>query len=704
MKPVTIIIPVYNAFEVTLDCIRSVLSTIPREASVCVIDDASPEGDLQAYLPPEVLAHRQLRVLRNTSNLGFVGTCNRGMLLECQGDVILLNSDTIVTKQWVEKLQRAAYSRPRVATVTPLTNNGTLCSVPAFLENNTIPAGYTLDTFSTLVEQLSERAYVEVPTCVGFCTYITRAALTAVGVFDPVFQRGYGEENDLSLRAKAQGFVNIVDDATYVYHRGSMSFKESREALSTRNAAILRERYPTYEASVAAFCSANPLSRVHARIWNTLIKDFIGKKKGAVLHIVHNGPFTPRRHSLGGTEYHVQSIVQRESEFFHYTLSMDLESLLLTAVTEAGHQTIQFPKGALSEIVSREFFSLVHLHHSLGFDLPVLSRALKNHGNYIVSVHDYHLLCGGLWLVKPDGSVCDGVSCKSVCFGSEERGRELRSVARELLEGARRVLVFSESSRSILSNALGVNENVSRVQHGIDSPEHNPLPIPIRPGGATPLKILCLGTLTEHKGLSIIQAACSSLKSIDGTPVEWHFIGRDEKSVAGIIVHGPYTPSTLRAKMFEIGPHAVLLAPQCQETYSVTLDEAVWNGVPVICSPFGALAERVQEWGVGYVFDNSITGLHETLRTILLDWDGYTAHCRRAQRAPIRSIGEEVAEYAGMYAEMAKGCSVVGDALVRRFQPDLVGPPARSKKSAIRRWVANKLNELEAYSYAPLNK
>jgi hypothetical protein len=156
--------------------------------------------------------------------------------------------------------------------------------------------------------------------------------------------------------------------------------------------------------------------------------------------------------------------------------------------------------------------------------------------------------------------------------------------------------------------------------------------------------------------------------------------------------------------MFDIGPHAVLLAPQCQETYSVTLDEAVWNGVPVVCSPFGALAERVQEWGVGYVFDNTIMGLHETLRTILSDWDGYTAHCRRTHRAPIRSIGEEVAEYAGMYAEMAKGCSVVGDALARRFQPDLVGPPARSKKLAIRQWIANKLNEMEAYSYAPLNK
>ena len=145
MKPITIIIPVYNAFDVTLDCIQSVLSTIPRHARVCVIDDASPSGDLRSALPSDVLRHPQLTLLRNEKNLGFVGTCNRGMLLESSGDVILLNSDTLVTKGWVQKLYRAAYSRSRVGTVTPLTNNGTICSVPRFLENNALPDGVTLE-------------------------------------------------------------------------------------------------------------------------------------------------------------------------------------------------------------------------------------------------------------------------------------------------------------------------------------------------------------------------------------------------------------------------------------------------------------------------------------------------------------------------------------------------------------------------------
>lgn len=47
-------------------------------------------------------------------------------------DVVLLNSDTEVTRNWLSKIQNCAYSKPAVATVTPLSNNATLASVPVF--------------------------------------------------------------------------------------------------------------------------------------------------------------------------------------------------------------------------------------------------------------------------------------------------------------------------------------------------------------------------------------------------------------------------------------------------------------------------------------------------------------------------------------------------------------------------------------------
>ena len=66
--------------------------------------------------------------MENKSNVGFVKTANIGMQNSTK-DVILLNSDTIVTHNWGKKIRNCAYSDRCIATVTPFTNNGTICSI-----------------------------------------------------------------------------------------------------------------------------------------------------------------------------------------------------------------------------------------------------------------------------------------------------------------------------------------------------------------------------------------------------------------------------------------------------------------------------------------------------------------------------------------------------------------------------------------------
>ena len=703
MKPITIIIPVYNAFDVTLDCLQTVLRTIPRSLRVCVIDDASPSGDLRSALPGDVLRHPQLRVLRNEKNLGFVGTCNRGMLLESTGDVILLNSDTLVTRGWVQKLNRAAYSRSRVGTVTPLTNNGTICSVPRFLENNSLPEGFSLEQFSRLVERVSGREFVEAPTCVGFCTYIRREMLDEVGLFDPVFKQGYGEENDLSLRGAEKGFLNIIDDATYIYHRGNMSFKEMREALSKANTEILNQRHPSYEQSVARFCGENPLSRVHDRIWNAILPRWLATKKRSVLHILHNGPFVGRRYGLGGTEYHVQSIVRRDRDSAHFSLSPEGNCMYLSVHSELGERTLSLPQSLLPAILNRNFFGVVHLHHSLGFDATELAAALHSHGNYMVSVHDYHLICGRLWLVKPDNSVCDGDSCGGCCGDSPSVGHQRRATARSIFERAQRIIVFSESTQAILEKAVGAYPTMELHHHGIEPVAHNPVPVPQAPSSTVPLKVACLGTFVPHKGSTFITRCAAEIFEVQGAPVEWHFLGRDAEAVPGLIDQGAFTPANVRDKLAEIGAHVALLAPQCQETYSITLDEVVWSGLPVICSPYGALPERIEEWKVGYVSDNSIGGLRDILGRIVKDWNAHKEVFARTQQAPIGSVADEVATYAAIYKRLGGASKVSPDSLVRFLQPDLCWQSpyspmrlARRAKRTLARRIRYMLAESEA--------
>jgi len=354
---------------------------------VVVIDDASPSGALISVVPENIKNDSRFVFIRNERNLGFVGSCNRGMLFESCGDVILLNSDTVVTPRWVQKLTAAAYSHPHIGTVTPLTNNGTIASVPRFLENNEIPLGLDLDQFANTIEEISLKEYISIPTCVGFCTYIRREMLDAVGVFDPVFKKGYGEENDLSLRGAALGFDNIIDDATYVYHCGSMSFKEMRESLSRENLRILNQRYPGYDAQIAAFCGANPLARVHDRIWNYIQDRSVQAKRRTVLHILSNGPFVERERPLGEVELIAQGCIVGDADSAHFSLVARQTCFYLVAHLSCGDRTIILPHNFdLSLIVTNKFFDVVHLHDCTAYNLAQLTDTLQGHQSCLLSV------------------------------------------------------------------------------------------------------------------------------------------------------------------------------------------------------------------------------------------------------------------------------------------------------------------------------
>ena len=166
---IDIIIPVYNACLDLKECVESIIKWTSDSNRIIIINDKSTEKELYEYL--ETLKRRNLKnftIIENDENLGFVGTVNKGMKMSNINDVILLNSDTIVTKNWLEKIQYSAYRYPHIGTVTPLTNNGTICSVPNFLEDNKVPKGFTNDSFAELIERISSNNIYEVPTAVGF--------------------------------------------------------------------------------------------------------------------------------------------------------------------------------------------------------------------------------------------------------------------------------------------------------------------------------------------------------------------------------------------------------------------------------------------------------------------------------------------------------------------------------------------------------
>jgi GT2 family glycosyltransferase len=256
---ISVVIPVYNAADELEGCLRSVQATTTPGTEILVIDDASPDPAVRELLQAWSRAgHEGWRFFTNETNLGFVGTANRGMRL-AGADVVLLNSDTVVTPGWLEGLQRCLKSDPRIATATPWTNNGEIASIPDFCRVNPVPS--QTGEVARVIAGTGQATYPELPTAVGFCMAIARRAIDRIGLFDEaLFGKGYGEENDFSMRALAAGMRNVLCDDVYVAHLGGRSFGPLGLKPDEGSMKRLLSRHPGYLETVQAFIRDDPLA------------------------------------------------------------------------------------------------------------------------------------------------------------------------------------------------------------------------------------------------------------------------------------------------------------------------------------------------------------------------------------------------------------------------------------------------------------
>lgn len=264
---IDVIIPVYLGLDETRRCIKSVLSSVNEVGSeIIIINDASPDPELTRYLD-SLPATSKIRLVHNRENIGFVASVNLGMALNPSHDVVLLNSDTEVANNWLDRLNRAAHSSPSIGTVTPFSNNATICSYPYEGWTGDLPGTLGLIKLDSLFAETNPGITTDLPTAVGFCMYIRRECLDQIGLFDEAqFGRGYGEENDFCLRATKAGWRNILAADTFVFHKGAVSFREERfELMKSAGTAILK-RHPDYMDRVLDFISRDPLAPLRERI------------------------------------------------------------------------------------------------------------------------------------------------------------------------------------------------------------------------------------------------------------------------------------------------------------------------------------------------------------------------------------------------------------------------------------------------------
>ena len=259
--PVDIIIPVYGNLEVTKRCLESVhLSSLPPEATVYVINDCTPDQALREYCV-DASARYGFNLIENSENLGFVVSANLGMSINPDHDIVLLNSDTEVYGSWVDRLASSAYGSDDIATVTPFSNNATICSYPNYPAGSSLPDLWKGHDLDQIMATANPNVTIELPTGVGFCLFIKRLCIEQIGLFDEAkFGRGYGEECDFCFRATARGWKHLLAANVFVYHEGSASFNQLTTELQAAAEKIIQELHPDYAQVIEEFVLNDPAS------------------------------------------------------------------------------------------------------------------------------------------------------------------------------------------------------------------------------------------------------------------------------------------------------------------------------------------------------------------------------------------------------------------------------------------------------------
>ncbi len=266
-QPITIILPVYNAFDLLPEVLERVRTHTDLPWRLVLIEDCSTDPRVRPFLRKWVATHDtpasdQITLIEHETNQGFIQSVNAGLnkAILHGNHVVLLNSDAFVPARWASRLIRPILRDDLIASVTPLSNDAEIFSVPAICQRRTLGQGQGDGMDQVAARLVTPPESCVAPTGVGFCMAMNIAFLRRLPRLDHTFGRGYGEEVDWCQRARALGGRHVCQPALFVEHRGGTSFgKAQKRKLVARNNAIVAQRYPHFDGEVRDFVRTDPL-------------------------------------------------------------------------------------------------------------------------------------------------------------------------------------------------------------------------------------------------------------------------------------------------------------------------------------------------------------------------------------------------------------------------------------------------------------
>ncbi|OED29867.1 glycosyltransferase [Methanosphaera sp. WGK6] len=681
----SIIIPIYNAYEETKECIESVIKYTNMPYELILINDCSPDKRITELLD-NLSKEENIKVIHNKINQGFVKNINIGFK-EAKYDVLILNSDTIVTDKWLTKLKTTAYTRDDIATVTPLSNNAGAFSVPKIGEDNIIDERLGIQGTANIIEKISDDTLITTPTGNGFCMFIKRKAIDDVGCFDLLFGRGYGEENDFCMRLVNAGWINVIDISTYIYHNRSVSFGEEKRKLIEEHKSYIRNKHPSYKKLIDEFIRSEKYAKIRSDINFTLKSADVSKyNRKRILYVLHEGKggtlYTSvdlMKHVYNDMDVYLLTAGRKQFKLFKYTSFesnkgvddefkghlKQIASLNIKEKYTLAKPTIYQYAAVYFNVLKNLHIDIVHIRHMIrhSLDMPHIAHALGI--PVIMSFHDFYCVCPSHNLIDDTNQYCGGHCNSSTDNDNIEQCRITMGLGAPLLkpfintwrENMNDVFKCCSAFVTTSQSAYDIHtefypelkeKQFKIIEHGRDIKTPSNMDN-IATIDDKVIRIVFPGNISTSKGASFIKA----VKKYDvENKLEFHFLGNMDSNYCleeiGI-VHGPYKRSEFCKLVHEIKPQFIGIFSIWPETYCHTMTESLGCGIPILAMDIGALGERIKRDGGGFLISSNPKEAYTNILEIVNDSDKYNNVVKQIPSIKFKTTKEMAEEYMELY-------------------------------------------------------
>ncbi len=615
-RPITILIPIYKGIEITDACIRSVLANYGPLDTVILIGDCPPEAGMQTMLTRFRESDRVV-VLNNESNLGFVGSVNRGLEYAKANDILLLNSDTFIHSGGIEQMRQILHMADDIATVTALSNNATIFSYPHPSLSRLCLEDISWRELAEIALSSNAEQTVDVPTGHGFCMLVRREVLDRLKTLNEMFGRGYGEENELCLRASDLGFRHVAAIGVLVEHRESVSFGSEKEVLISRNLATLNGMYPEYTPTIMDFEVTDPLrigrwpldiarlrrSRHRDQKFALIVENWLG-----------GGTVKASKDIASLVGYGDRDIITMKCDQ-NGMVTLTAENPLLRAVFSSDDTE------SMILLLNAAVIDLVVIHQLLGYSelfISALTRWMGHRKSFFYG-HDFYAACPRVTFIDAAQRFC-GAAQPDVCQRCREYGKDHeasmltelnttdhRELFSRLFRAITKIIVPSKSAEGYFSDMFP-EALITTIPH--------PEPVisrclKVRSGHSD--NVIVLGGIGPHKGskqlFEIASQARLTHQQLTFTIVGHTDMDESFTKLGNVEILGRYDPTKLSRLLDEVGGRIALFTSCWPETFSYTLSEAVHAGLVPMVPDIGAPAERVRAASYGVVIDFPIDPL-----------------------------------------------------------------------------------------------